>query len=234
MRLPTNQQTGILVVSAIAASITFLVYFMLIGGYGFISGLIASLICAILVALLIYLFLMTGHGAKFVGEASSKLASTANKAQANLGEMVSEAKRKAEAMKEERESSAKAEADAGDNTTPETTVADTQNTAPPVVSTEAPQADPTPPATPAEDGVAAKPKGLGAPPEGEADDLKRIKGVGPKLETILNEMGIYQFGQIAAWTDAEIAWVDENLTGFKGRASRDNWVEQSKSLASGD
>jgi predicted flap endonuclease-1-like 5' DNA nuclease len=46
-------------------------------------------------------------------------------------------------------------------------------------------------------------------------------------------MGYYHFDQIAAWTDKEVAWVDENLQGFKGRVSRDNWVDQAKILASG-
>jgi NADH-quinone oxidoreductase subunit E len=44
-------------------------------------------------------------------------------------------------------------------------------------------------------------------------------------------MGFYHFDQVAAWTADEVAWVDENLTGFKGRVSRDDWVSQAKSLA---
>ncbi|MDP5333827.1 MAG: endonuclease [Paracoccaceae bacterium] len=85
-------------------------------------------------------------------------------------------------------------------------------------------------ATPAE---GAKPATLTAARGGKADNLKEIKGVGPKLEKMLNGMGFYHFDQIAAWTAAELAWVDENLSGFKGRASRDNWVDQAKILASG-
>jgi predicted flap endonuclease-1-like 5' DNA nuclease len=46
-------------------------------------------------------------------------------------------------------------------------------------------------------------------------------------------MGYFHFDQIAAWGPNEVAWVDENLQGFKGRVSRDNWVEQAKVLASG-
>ena len=46
-------------------------------------------------------------------------------------------------------------------------------------------------------------------------------------------MGFYHFDQIANWTDAEIAWVDSNLEGFKGRATRDEWVAQAKILAAG-
>ena len=60
-----------------------------------------------------------------------------------------------------------------------------------------------------------------------------IKGVGPKLEQLLHELGFYHFDQIAGWSADEIAWVDVNLQGFKGRVSRDNWVEQAKVLAEG-
>jgi len=79
----------------------------------------------------------------------------------------------------------------------------------------------------------ARPEALSAPRGGRADDLKRIKGVGPKLEKLCNELGFYHFDQIANWTEAEVAWVDANLKGFKGRVSRDNWQEQAKILAAG-
>jgi predicted flap endonuclease-1-like 5' DNA nuclease len=79
---------------------------------------------------------------------------------------------------------------------------------------------------------AAKPATLSAP-RGTADDLKKIKGVGPKLEAMLHGMGFYHYDQIAAWTPAEVAWVDDNLEGFKGRASRDGWIAQAKILAAG-
>ena len=77
------------------------------------------------------------------------------------------------------------------------------------------------------------PARLSAARDGQADDLKQIKGVGPKLESVLHEKGFYHFDQIAAWTEAEVAWVDENLEGFKGRVSRDDWVAQAKILAAG-
>ena len=76
-----------------------------------------------------------------------------------------------------------------------------------------------------------KPTALAAARDGGADDLKLIKGVGPKLEDMLNGMGIYHFDQVASWGPAEQKWVDENLKGFKGRATRDKWVEQAKELA---
>lgn len=80
---------------------------------------------------------------------------------------------------------------------------------------------------------AARPAALDGPRDGLADDLKLIKGVGPQLEKLCNSLGFYHFDQIAAWTDAEIAWVDENLEGFKGRVTRDEWVAQAKDLAAG-
>ena len=80
---------------------------------------------------------------------------------------------------------------------------------------------------------AVRPEALSGARKGGADDLKMIKGVGPKLEIMLNELGFYHFDQIAGWSAAEVAWVNDNLTGFKGRVSRDNWVEQARKLASG-
>jgi NADH-quinone oxidoreductase subunit E len=68
---------------------------------------------------------------------------------------------------------------------------------------------------------------------GKADDLKLVWGIGPKLEKMLHGMGIFHFDQIAAWGAKELAWVDENLEGFKGRASRDEWVKQAAKLATG-
>ncbi|SPJ22898.1 NADH-quinone oxidoreductase subunit E [Palleronia abyssalis] len=64
-----------------------------------------------------------------------------------------------------------------------------------------------------------------------ADDLKQIKGVGPKLEQTLHGMGIFHFDQIAGWSARELAWIDRNLEGFKGRVIRDNWVGQAKVLS---
>ncbi|MEM9794535.1 MAG: hypothetical protein AAF848_16455 [Pseudomonadota bacterium] len=78
-----------------------------------------------------------------------------------------------------------------------------------------------------------RPEGLTQARNNSADDLKRIKGIGPKLEILCNSLGFYHFDQIAAWTDAEVAWVDANLKGFKGRVTRDKWVVQAGLLADG-
>ncbi len=78
-----------------------------------------------------------------------------------------------------------------------------------------------------------KPLLLAGPPPQGADDLKLIWGVGPKLETLLNELGVYRFEQIASWNEMNLRWVDQNLEAFKGRAIRDRWIEQSQKLAKG-
>lgn len=62
------------------------------------------------------------------------------------------------------------------------------------------------------------------------DNLKEIKGIGPVLERRLNQLGIFQFRQIAAWSEEDIAYFDEHLTDFRGRIRRDDWV-QGASLA---
>ncbi len=71
---------------------------------------------------------------------------------------------------------------------------------------------------------------MDAAPAGGGDDLKVIKGVGPKLEGLLNGLGVYQFSQIAAFSATDIAWVDSKLS-FKGRIVRDRWVDQARDLA---
>ncbi|MEM9740962.1 MAG: hypothetical protein AAF829_13990, partial [Pseudomonadota bacterium] len=78
-----------------------------------------------------------------------------------------------------------------------------------------------------------RPVGLDAPRDGTADNLKEIKGIGPKLEKLCNRLGFWHFDQVAAWTPDEVAWVDANLEGFKGRVTRDEWVAQAKVLATG-
>jgi NADH-quinone oxidoreductase subunit E len=107
--------------------------------------------------------------------------------------------------------------------------------APAAAAASVPAAEATPVMAPAVSALegGTKPATLSAARGGVADDLKKIKGVGPKLEAMLHRMGFYHFDQIANWTAAEVAWVDENLEGFKGRVSRDGWVAQAKILAAG-
>lgn len=71
-------------------------------------------------------------------------------------------------------------------------------------------------------------------PSGDADDLLKLKGVGPKLNTLLIELGVTRYAQIAGWNDADIAAIDARLGSFKGRPVRDQWIDQAKYLAAGD
>lgn len=71
-------------------------------------------------------------------------------------------------------------------------------------------------------------------PDGAADDLRRIKGVGPKLVALLASLGVTRFAQIAAWSDSDIDRIDAQMGAFAGRIRRDSWVEQAKYLAADD
>jgi NADH-quinone oxidoreductase subunit E len=75
-----------------------------------------------------------------------------------------------------------------------------------------------------------RPAGVERP--GKPDDLKLVSGVGPKIEGILNSLGIFTFAQVASWQKAERDWVDGYLN-FKGRIDRDDWVKQAEALARG-
>jgi NADH-quinone oxidoreductase subunit E len=88
------------------------------------------------------------------------------------------------------------------------------------------KSDPKPAAPPKE----RKPRLMTAPRKSGADDLKRISGVGPKLEGVLNALGFWHFDQIAKWGPEEIAWVDARIS-FKGRIERDDWVAQATAFA---
>jgi predicted flap endonuclease-1-like 5' DNA nuclease len=79
--------------------------------------------------------------------------------------------------------------------------------------------------------VGARPPAL-EEPHGVADDLQRIKGVGPINEKHLRDLGVFHFDQMAAWTRSEIRWIDTYL-GFPGRIDREQWVVQAANLARG-
>ena len=74
----------------------------------------------------------------------------------------------------------------------------------------------------------SQPQGIDAPRGGMADNLKEIEGIGPALEKLCHSLGIFHFDQIANWGAAEVAWMDSNLKGFRGRVTRDKWVAQAK------
>ena len=73
-----------------------------------------------------------------------------------------------------------------------------------------------------------------SPPSSGGDDLTRIKGLGPKIATLLIGQGVTTYSQIAAWDDAEIDRIDGLLDQFQGRIRRDDWVAQAKLLSAGD
>lgn len=99
----------------------------------------------------------------------------------------------------------------------------------PVTPPPPPVAD-TPAASPASGGLTA----IGVPAaKGDPDNLLQLKGVGPKLNTLLQSLGVTRFDQIAAWSAEDIAKVDAHMGAFKGRISRDNWIAQAKLLATG-
>ena len=95
---------------------------------------------------------------------------------------------------------------------------------------EAPKAAPKPAPAPAPAAASeeAAPQQYDTRPD-KVDDLKLINGVGPKLEETLNELGIYTFAQVAAWTPENVAFVDNRLK-FKGRIVRDDWIGKAKEL----
>ncbi len=90
----------------------------------------------------------------------------------------------------------------------------------------APPAPPPPEAKPAE----GRPPGLVAA-RGTPDDLRRIRGVGPKTAEQLEALGIFHYWQIAAWTQPNIAWLEDQRVAIKGRIAREQWVEQAALLA---
>lgn len=67
----------------------------------------------------------------------------------------------------------------------------------------------------------------------EGDDLKRIKGVTPRLERLLHKNGIYTFSQLASLDKTQVQELDGKLEGFQGRISGENWIGQAKQLAEG-
>ena len=78
----------------------------------------------------------------------------------------------------------------------------------------------------------AAPKVEASKADAGADDLKKLSGVGPALEKKLHAAGVTTFAQVAAWTEADVAAIDEQLS-FKGRIEREGWIEQAKELAKG-
>lgn len=89
-----------------------------------------------------------------------------------------------------------------------------------------------PPAPRVPEIVPVRPPGIAAPRGGVPDNLQRIRGIGKRNEGLLNELGVFHFGQIAAWTPAEMVWIGEYLA-FPERIARDDWIGQATLLAMG-
>lgn len=83
-------------------------------------------------------------------------------------------------------------------------------------------------------GPVRRPEGLLTAPAGAPDDLTAIRGVGPKIKSTLNALGIYHFRQIAALTPDEVRWLAGELGAFPGRIARENWIGQARALAQAD
>lgn len=98
----------------------------------------------------------------------------------------------------------------------------------PAVPTQRPAVASTTPAA----ASGTEPKLFTSASAGMRDDLKKISGVGPKLESLLNDNGVYYFWQIASWSDSDVIFMDERLDVFKGRIERDSWVAQARVLKS--
>jgi len=64
------------------------------------------------------------------------------------------------------------------------------------------------------------------------DDLKRIRGIGPVLERLLNDLGIHRLQQIAEFGPDDVERVQAALQDFPDRIERDHWVEQARTLIS--
>lgn len=77
--------------------------------------------------------------------------------------------------------------------------------------------------------VEHRPVWVEAPRNGKADDLTAIKGIGLRIQSMLHEIGIFHYSQIADWSSDEAIWVEQKI-GFSGRVSREKWVEQAKKL----
>ncbi len=81
-----------------------------------------------------------------------------------------------------------------------------------------------------DEAVKGRPLALAGPVDGKPDDLTAIGGIGPKIQDLLNKLGIFHFDQIAAWTPENSEWINNHLD-FDGRIQREGWVEQAVILS---
>lgn len=110
--------------------------------------------------------------------------------------------------------------------------AETPKAAAPAQPASAPAPAPEKPAK-TQSTAPAKPAKAAPKKPAQPDDLKQIKGVGPKLEELLHANGITQFAQIADWSDADIDHFAEVIGRMGGRIRSDDWKAQARVLAAG-
>ena len=79
---------------------------------------------------------------------------------------------------------------------------------------------------------AAKPTATPAADANGEDDLKAIKGIGPKFEKALKKLGVVRYAQIAAWSEADLEGIAEKLGTRPQRIQKDGWIEAAKKLVS--
>lgn len=78
------------------------------------------------------------------------------------------------------------------------------------------------------DGALAKPEMVEAP-DGGGDVLTEIDGISGATAGVLNDLGVWRFAQIARWSEANIAWIEQHLNAA-GRVGQENWVGQAEAL----
>ncbi|CAL76534.1 hypothetical protein; putative membrane protein; putative TolA family protein [Bradyrhizobium sp. ORS 278] len=157
-------------------------------------------------------------------EAERVAAEAVAKAEAEAAQLAAEAAARAEAERVAADAAAKAEAERLAADAAASAEADRL-----AAEVAASAAEPAPiSSNGADDG---RPPALPAP-DGTADDLKLIKGVGPKNERVLNDIGVHHFSQIADWSPAHAEWVGHHMA-FPGRIEREHWIAQAKLLAAG-
>ncbi len=66
-------------------------------------------------------------------------------------------------------------------------------------------------------------------PKGQPDDLKLIKSISGELEAQLKKLNVIRFDQIAAFSDDDIANLDDTLQ-LDGRMEREDWIGQARAL----
>ena len=67
-------------------------------------------------------------------------------------------------------------------------------------------------------------------PNGPQDSLQMIKGIGPVMEKLLNEIGIFHYNQLARMNESDCLWVSDRIRTFPKRIKRDRWQQQAVEL----